>query len=242
VGIVVCLRRGRGWLVTALLLPLLTYYAGFIAVILYVYDRFLIGWLPIMSALGGIGLAALLDVRRGTVVGKVLAVGLVLVGVTNAVATTIVFTRDPRHDAWAWVRAHVPCGSSVGVTFNGRYVPPLDCLDMWELTPGAIDGMIRWPQYLVLNEAYLQRFRDSPSGAAFHAALISGAAGYERLWRAESAPPRWAPLYWEPRFWNGREDVETTADKPLHAIEVWECVTRTGCDRPVAIKGGTTSQ
>jgi hypothetical protein len=234
VGMVTMIRSGRTLVLGGLLLPAVTYYAGFLSAILYVYDRFLVGWLPILAAIGGIGLASLAPVKPGgRAVGAAVAVALVGVGAVNAVAMNVVFARDPRHAAWQWLRRNVPCGSSVGVTFNGRYVPPLDCLDMWELTPGAIDGMARWPQYLVLNDAYLQRFRDSPSGAAFYDALLSGAAGYTSLWRAQSSPPRWAPLYWEERFWNGREDIETTADKPLHGIGIWECVKRAGCDRPV---------
>jgi hypothetical protein len=99
--------------------------------------------------------------------------------------------------------------------------------------PGSLDGMVRWPRFLALNEAYRERFRLTPDGTKFLDDLGSGALGFQRLARFESTPPLWAPLYWEPRFWNRVEDIETTSDKPLHAVEVWECVDRDGCDRPV---------
>jgi hypothetical protein len=231
-GMVTAVRR-RQWLPCGLLLPAMTYSITFLAVILYVYDRFLIGWLPIAAAIGGIGLSALWGMRRrGHRLGAVVVTAILAAGVVNGVAINVVFHRDPRHEAWRWLQAQVPCGSSVGVTFNAIYLPPLDCYDVWGLLPSSRVGMTRWPRFLVLNEAYMERFRDTPDGARFLADLRSGALGYWRLERFEATPPPWSLLYWEPRFRNRVEDIETTTDKPLHAIEVWECRDREGCDRP----------
>jgi hypothetical protein len=223
-GIVDLLRRGRGRLVLAALTPIGTYYVSFLAVILYAYDRFLIGWLPIAAFLGGVFLVRMERARlRGLATGQIVVFAVLATAITNAVAMNVVFFRDPRHGAWKWLRTHVPCGSSVGVTYGGTYTPPLDCYDIWQLEPGMVDSMIRWPRYLVLNEAYAQRFAVTPSGSSFLRRLHSGELGYQRVLRHESSPPLWAPLYWETRFRNSREDIETTSDKPLHAIEVWEC-------------------
>ena len=233
IGFVAIVRR-RQWATCALLLPAITYSITFLAVIMYVYDRFLIGWLPIAAAIGGIGLSALFGIAsRGQRLGAAVVTAVLAAGVLNGVAMNVVFHRDSRHRAWQWLQAHVPCGSSIGVSFVERYVPDLDCYDVWEMLPGSLDGMVRWPRFLALNEAYVERFGATPDGAEFLDDLRSGALGYERLSRFESSPPRWAPLYWEPRFWNRVEDIETTSDKPLHAIEVWECRHREGCDRTV---------
>ena len=55
----------------------------------------------------------------------------------------------------------------------------------------------------------------------------TGELGYRRVFRSEAHPPAWAPLYWENRFHNGREDPDTTLDKPINAIEVWQLTTGT---------------
>jgi hypothetical protein len=230
-GIVACLQGRRVVMLLLLALPPLTYYLTFLSIILYVYDRFLIGWLPVAACVGGIGLTWITGMRSRW--GALVAFTLIVIGMVNAIAMNVVFYRDPRHRAWEWLQLNVACGSSVGVTFNGLYVPPLDCYDMWELTPGMIGTMVSWPQFLVLNEAYVRRLNVTPTGAEFLRDLNSGALGYTLRHRVESSPPAWAPLYWEERFRNRREDIETTSDKPLHAIEVWECANRPGCDRPV---------
>lgn len=231
-GVVEFARKRRALHLLSMMAPAVTYYASFLAVILYVYDRFLIGWLPIAAAIGGVFLTTMLRVPpKRLVIGPIIVFIIVAAGIANAIAMNVVFYRDPRHAAWRWLQLNVPCGSSIGVTFNGRYIPPLDCYDMWELAPDLIDGMVRWPRYLVLNEALLQRFSVRPSGLRFLERLESGDLGYRRVLRVESDAPFWAPLYWEERFRNRREDIETTSDKPLHAIEVWECSSE-GCNGP----------
>jgi hypothetical protein len=231
-GVIAHLRQKRIWRLVAMLTPIVTYYATFLAVILYVYDRFLIGSLPIAAAIGGVFLARIQQTRLGRFpIGFVVASTIVCAGLLNALAINVVFHRDPRYAASAWLQENVACGTSVGVTFTARYTPRLDCFDVWEVFPGRVDSMARWPRYLVLNEAFAQRFSVTPSGAPFLRRLYAGDLGYQRVSRTEVNPPRWAPLYWEGRFWNRREDPETTTDKPLHAIEVWECSRPGPCGR-----------
>jgi hypothetical protein len=101
---VVAVRR-RQWLTCGLLIPAITYSITFLAVILYVYDRFLIGWLPIASAIGGVGLSALYGIAvRGQRLGAVVVIALLAAGVLNGVAMNTVFHRDPRHQAWHWLQ------------------------------------------------------------------------------------------------------------------------------------------
>lgn len=222
-GCAVALRsRDERWLLMWLI-PLATYYVGFLAVILYVYDRFLIGFLPVVAVLGGVGLRAILDARDLAPAVRLgvpaLLVGMAIVG---AAAQNVVFHRDPRGPAGEWLASHVPCGTSIGVVYNPQYVPALDCYDVRPFFASHIDGMVRWPDYLVLNEAYMARLRRTPSGGRFLRQLEAGELDFRLVFRALGTPPPWAPLYWEERFRNGREDSQTTLDKPLNAIEVWE--------------------
>lgn len=224
VGGGLCLTfSGRGRLLACLWLPLLTYYLSFLVVILYVYDRFLVAFLPIVAIVGGECLRTVVStvsLPRLVRVG-VPAVLLVMAGL-GMVGMNVVFQSDPRHRARAWLAHNAPCGSSAGVTLSRLYVPPLDCYDVWTLLPGLTERMTRLPDYLVLNEAYTRRFRRTPSGSKFLTGVESGTLGYRLAFRARTTPPRWAPLYWERRFWNDEEDTETGLDKPLHGIEIWE--------------------
>lgn len=220
-GAIYLVRAGRPRLLGALLLPLVTYYVTFLVVILYVYDRFLIAFLPVAAIVGGAGLSALL--RSTWPRALRMAVPALLFGAAalNAIGINVVFQRDPRHEAGQWLAAHAACGSTIGVTYDVSYVPPLVCYEVWSLLPSQTENLTRLPDYFVLNEAFARRFLETPSGSKFLARLASGELGYHRVFRAEARPPRWAPLYWEARFHNAQEDVETVLDKPLHAIEVW---------------------
>lgn len=211
-------RRLLAWLV-----PLVTYYVAFLGVILYVYDRFLIGALPIVALIGGIGVRAVLDaddLPRG--LRRAVPGVLVGVAIAGAVAQNVAFRDDPRGPAAAWLAQHVACGSTIGVTYSARYVPALDCYDVRSFIASETETIVRWPDYLVLSEQFAERLRSTPSGTKFLERLQSGALGFARVFRAEARPPTWAPLYWEDRFLNGVEDPQTTLDKPLNAIEVWK--------------------
>jgi PA14 domain/Dolichyl-phosphate-mannose-protein mannosyltransferase len=216
------MRTGRVRRLAALLLPPATFYVGFIAVILYVYDRFLIGWLPVAAMVGGVWLSHVYrHPRLPPAVATAVPLTLVGASLLSAVAINVTLHRDPRYVAADWMAANVACGSSVGVSYNAMCVPPLDCYDVWAMWPSQTEGMRRWPDHFVLNDAYIQRFRLAPSGRRFLERLYSGELGFVRVFRADSTPPAWAPLYWESRFWNGVEDPETVLDKALHPIEVW---------------------
>jgi hypothetical protein len=206
-----------------LFLPLVTYVAGFLGVVLYVYDRFLIGWLPAAAFIGGTFLAML--VRQQTL-PRVLRYGVpavvLSVGLLNAIAQNVAFRSDARYAAADWMTRHVSCGAPVGVAIDAGYVPPLGCFDVWPFLPSQLDQVVRWPNYFLLSENYSQRLLATPSGQRFLRDIKSGELGYRLAFRSAAEPPAWAPLFWEERFRNGRHDPHTTLDKPFDAIEVWQ--------------------
>ncbi|MGQ0733355.1 MAG: PA14 domain-containing protein [Acidobacteriota bacterium] len=222
-GAVLLVVSRRSRLLVSLALPGVTYVLGFLCVIMFVYDRFLIAMLPLAAIVGGLFLssAARAPDRPGARWRLVIPALVLLAASLNAAAQNVVFSRDPRHAAAAWLAGHVPCGSPVGVTFDTQYVPELSCFDVWPIRPGQTSDMVRYPDWLVLNEAYARRFGATASGAVFLARLCGGELGFELVYRSDSAAPRWAPLFWEPRFSNRVEDPFTVFDKPLHAIEIW---------------------
>jgi hypothetical protein len=214
----------RRWTrLASLLLPLVTYVAGFFGVVLYVYDRFLIGWLPVAAFIGGTFLASVLQRRtlprvvRYSVPAVVLSVGLL-----NALGQNAAFRGDARYAAADWLTRHVPCGAPIGVAIDTAYVPPLGCYDVWQFLPSQLDQVVRWPAYFVLSENYSQRLLATQSGERFLRSIKSGELGYRLAFRSAADAPQWAPLFWEERFRNRREDPHTTLDKPFDAIEVWQ--------------------
>jgi 4-amino-4-deoxy-L-arabinose transferase-like glycosyltransferase len=213
---------GRRRLLAALLLPMATYYLGFFIVILYVYDRFLIAYLPLAAMVGGAGLRALVYSTLPRMVRVGVPVAVFAAATCTVAGVNVVFQQDPRLPAREWLARHVACGSTVGVTFDMAYVPSMPCYDVWPLIPSRTENLVRLPDYVVLNEAFARRFKGTPSGSKFLVGVESGELGYHLAYRAETRPPWWAPLYWEDRFHNGEEDFETVLDKPLHAIEVWQ--------------------
>lgn len=226
IAVVFASPRARHRAAAGALVPLATYYVAFIAVILYVYDRFLIGMLPVAAAFGGLALRAPMaapGLARALRFGP--AVVLLGAALAGAAAINVTMLTDPRHRARAWIAEHMVCGSAVGVTYSPEYVPPLWCHDVWPLRPSQIETMVRWPRFFVFNDYYAARFARTPGGRRLFSGLRSGELGFRRVFRAEAPTPFWAPLYWEARFRNGVEDPETTLDKPLAAIEVWERVT-----------------
>jgi hypothetical protein len=223
-GLTLSILTSRTRLLAPLLAPMATYCAAFICVILYTYDRFFIAALPGAALLGGELLAWVVETARRTNRRWLFAVPTVLLAAAclNAAAQNVVFYNDPRHAAADWLARSVPCGSSMGVTFDARYVPDLYCRDVWDLLPSKVSSMVRFPDRLIFNEAYTYRFAAAPDGRRFLTRLKRGELGYDLAYRATANAPGWAPMFWEERFRNGREEPFTILDKPLHAIEVWE--------------------
>jgi hypothetical protein len=214
-------RRGKR--TALLLLPLATYAVTFFGLTMYVYDRFLIAWLPVVAFVGGRFLSDLTRQRTLPVAIRAGIPTLVLAtGTINAIAQNVLFHGDARTPATAWIARNIPCGSRIGVAYDTSYVPALGCFDVLPIRPSEIAGIADWPEYLVFNDMYVRRFLDTPIGADFLARLHAGALGYRSAYYSEAAIPKWAPLLWEQRFRNNREDPETTLDKPLNAIRVWK--------------------
>lgn len=222
-GCVTQLVQRRWARLASLFLPLVTYVVGFLGVVLYVYDRFLIGWLPLAAFIGGTFLASVLQRRTLPWVVRYGVPAFVLsVGLLNALGQNAAFRGDARYAAADWLTRHVPCGAPIGVAIDAAYLPPLGCYDVWQFLPSELDRVVRWPDYFVLSENYSQRLLVTQSGERFLRSIKSGELGYRLAFRSAADAPGWAPLFWEERFRNRREDPHTTLDKPFDAIEVWQ--------------------
>ena len=131
--------------------------------------------LPIAAVLGGMFLRSLVNLRSvPTAVRLGIPAALLGVGLVNAVAENRVFRGDARYQAAEWMAVHLPCGASVGVTYDTAYVPPLGCYDVWKFLPSQTEQAVRWPEFFVLSEGYAQRFLATDAGSRFMRRLAHG--------------------------------------------------------------------
>jgi len=183
------LRRVSLWLV----LPIVSYYFGFIDVILYNYDRFVLPMCFVLAIFGGLALDALLAHGQG----RRWAVALVAVSfvytVLYAGTVDVLMVRDSRYEAQRWMAAHVGRSDLVGVTEFPELLPGLD--GYRTLSIGTVPELVRErPRYFVLNADYARAATPGTPWAELLAGLEQGTLDYRVIWRFRRAAPwPWLP-------------------------------------------------
>jgi hypothetical protein len=195
-GVIVALREVESRRIAACLaLVVVSYYVGFIDVVLYNYDRFLLPVCVVQAIFGGVALDRFLQ-SSGI---PALRVRVALVGgafvYTLFYALTVddLMVRDSRYTVERWLDAHVGENDQIGTVFPGIVLPRLARFKTIEI--GTLETLQRWtPAYFVLNADYARAAPpDSPTGQLI-AALQLENAGYRRVFRFRSEPSwPWLP-------------------------------------------------
>ncbi len=215
VGVATAWRTHRH-AVVALLLPVLSYYVCFIAVIRYHYDRFYLAPAVLLAICAGHGLAWLWQ-RPGRW-SRPVAVAVAGYALARGASVDLMMMRDSRVAAEAWLQAHVPDAATVGVFGPAAYLPRPWNVRFLPIGPYWDVVEIVAPEFLVVNTDHARRERD----AAFYQPLLDGNhAVYHPVARFKS-PPGLAVLAWSPVFQNGREDPLTNLDKINPEIVIFE--------------------
>jgi hypothetical protein len=206
-----------------LALPALSYLLTFVAVVGYVYDRFLLGVLVVLALWAGVAFERLSQWRpRGWPVGlaaSVLAVGVTIVGYSASINAAM--QRDSRLAAEAWLR-DVTSGDPIVVGVGGQeYLPNLHAW-RFRLTSSRAHDALAWnADVIVVNEPLARRLaalRREPSALDV---LESGTAGYDRIFRARTTLPWWALLRYT-RWWRSEsEELFTNLDKIGPTMSIW---------------------
>ena len=183
-------RRCAVWMIA----PAVSYYIGFINVILYNYDRFVIPICFVLAIFGGLVLDRLFSMtppRRRWGVAAATAVFAYTLLYSSTVDALMIL--DSRYEAERWMQAHVTRTDLIGVSGLREYLPRFGDLHLEDIS--TIDELRQeHPEYVVLNADYARAVPKETAWGQMIAGLQGGALGYRRveLFRHPSPWP-WLP-------------------------------------------------
>ena len=195
---VVYLSIRRSTVALALLLPAVSYYLTFIAVVGYSYDRFMMPVCLVLSVFA----AAAVDAAwpPGAPRWRTVAVAAVLIYMTLRTSSiNVMMAADGRYFVEDWIRAHVPARTRVGVLEHEAVLPRLPDYVMMPLLEPLADLPVHRPEFLVLTDNYLTRVADGWPERDLYGRLLAGAEGYDVVLQHQTRMP-FAILALEPRF------------------------------------------
>lgn len=212
-------RRERALLI--LLLPVVSYYLTFIAVIGYQYDRFFIGVALILCIFAGWAVDRIVPAGGPSRSAMLAAVSAVLAfAVWRVASLDALMIRDSRYAAEAWLRDNVGPGKTVAATGMSHYLPR-HVMVGWDPIPASRESLReRTPDYIVLSAGFALREPDGSIGAEFYRALREGREGYT-LKRVFRTPLPLSALALETRFREVRDDPQSNLSKVNPAIEIY---------------------
>jgi hypothetical protein len=213
-------RRAAAWLA---LFPL-SYYLTFIAVVGYVYDRFLLPVTLVAAIALAPGVRRLIDGWPSPRVGRLLA-GVLLAGlVWRAASVDALQILDSRYRAEAWLRA--AAGSDVPVVAPDRsgYMPRFHGLRFSRVEPTIEATLASDAVYIVVNVDFTNRFPADGPVRRWLAWLESGEGPFKEAFRYKS-PLTGSALWFWPAFHDRREDPFTNIDKANPEIVIFRKTT-----------------
>lgn len=220
-GLVGELARGFRRRSLLLLLPVVSYYVFLIAIVGYLFDRFLLGACLVLAVYGG-RLAAQLTAsgrpfRKPVSVALGFAVAFALI---KAASVDALMINDSRYATEQWLKAHVRPGQVLASVGRWEGLPRPEIVGSVLLKAGTEELQRVRPDYLVINREYLCRFDPGRPERVLFQALADSRLGYERVFRTKTRIP-WAVLAFEPAMSGPCEDPYTNLDKINPMMEVY---------------------
>jgi hypothetical protein len=195
IGGAVAIARSRTRRVAvSLLFVCVSYYLGFIDVVLYNYDRFMLPVFVVQALFAGVAFDWFLGQRTPVPRWRVAAVGVVFAyGLLYAGTVDVLMLRDSRYAAERWLRTHVGANDLVATVFPYANLPHVDGFQAVDIgTVEQLQGEA--PAFYVLNADY-GRFvpPDSPTRPLIDG-LQQGTLGYTLVYEYRAAGPwPWLP-------------------------------------------------
>jgi hypothetical protein len=184
------LRRTTIWL----LVPVVSYYLGFINVILYNYDRFVLPMCFVLAIFGGLAFDRLLSSSgRLRSWGRAAVAGAFAYTLLYAGTVDVLMIEDSRYAVERWMSAHVGRNELVALSGLREYLPRLDDFRLEDI--GTVAELQReHPNYVVLNADYARAVPPDTPWGQFIAGLEHEALGYHLVGRfRRDAPWPWLP-------------------------------------------------
>lgn len=194
-GLAIALRsRAQRRFVIVLALVAASYYAAFIAVLLYDYDRYLLPIGVVQALWCGVAIDWFLD--RGAIAAgwrRGLVVAVFAYSVLYAATVDVLMLRDSRYTAERWLDAHAGRSQLVGTMFPLVVLPRMRDFSWVDI--GTADNLERWkPAYFVLNADYARAVAPESGPAAVAAGLQQHTLAYHLAFRIRTASPwPWLP-------------------------------------------------
>jgi hypothetical protein len=202
-----------------LLLPLLSYYVTFIAVVGYQYDRFFLGPAVILAVAHGWWLdrwlephAAALALRRAT------ALCAFAYALSRIVALDLLMARESRYVVEEWILTNVR--DSAQLAGAGRYLPRGSRLFWKPVAQDRNELTAVKPDVLIVNAAFNRRSTPDSEPGRFYDDLLHGRTPYAVALRYRTHH-WWSPLNLETRFTSIAEDPFSNLSKINPLIEVY---------------------
>ena len=209
-------RRVALWLA----LPVVSYYAGFIDVVLYNYDRFMLPVCLVLSLFGGLAFDRFLTVNGSAAWRRVCACAVFACTLLYAATVDVVMLRDSRYTVEQWLATHVTAGDVVGYVFPQQYYPRLESFNTATISSAEQLQQLQ-PAYYVLNADYARAEpSESPIGQLI-AGLQGGRLGYRLAFRYRHPSP-WPWLPGAPRDLVGDRTEEPITSVLRHITPVYE--------------------
>jgi hypothetical protein len=168
------------------------YYIGFINVVRYAYDRYLLP-LALIQALGaGFAIDWLLDAPIARPAAGVLVAAVFAYTTLYSATVDALMLHDSRYSASKWLRARAG-DRTIGRVFPLVVLPDLDGLQSMDI--GTVDGLrSEKPAYFVLNADYARAVDPDSALGGLVRALQNQTLGYRLAFRYRAAPPwPWLP-------------------------------------------------
>jgi 4-amino-4-deoxy-L-arabinose transferase-like glycosyltransferase len=178
-GLALAAARGRDdRTLRATLVPAVSYGLTFIAVVLYVYDRFVLPIVIVLALFAGRALAEALARSRSKALPLAAAAAIVAFGALRALSVDVLMARDSRYAVEDWLKQHAAPPVLVAAVGPLEYLPRLQGLQ-WRRMGPSLDRLRHVdPDVIVVNADFARRAVEGGSDAALYAALAGGEAGY----------------------------------------------------------------
>jgi hypothetical protein len=177
-------RANRTLLLT--LVPAVSYGLTFLAVVFYVYDRFVLPLAVVLALFAGHALAEALARARSRTLALAAAVAVAAFSALRSLSVDVLLARDSRYAVEDWLRRNAAPPAVVAAVGPLEYLPRLDGLQWRRMGPSLERLAHVAPDLVVVNGDFARRAEPGGSDSVLYAALASGQAGY-RL--ALAAPP-----------------------------------------------------
>jgi hypothetical protein len=186
------LRRMAIWL----LVPVVSYYLGFINVILYNYDRFVLPMCFVLALFGGLACDRLLTLGAGyryrSPSGAAIAAAFAYT-LLYAATVDVLMIEDSRYAVERWMSGHVRSRDLVAISGLHEYLPRIEDYHTEDI--GTVAELRQeHPEYVVLNADYARAVPPETDWGQMIAGLERGTVGYRLVGRFRRASPwPWLP-------------------------------------------------